>query len=222
MAEVPDVLTVEEAAEVLRIGRTLVYQLAQEWIATGGEAGFPCRRIGRLLRVPSAELADYMGGPITWPPPTRNAPVEPESRRERPSPRPPRSSSKPPRTPRRCPAAIDAAFPDLSVMGPQHDSQHDHPGELRRTCTCRAVPGRPVSGSVGGRAVLSLGKLAPGQQQYYVDTVAGVRRSTTPAPRRRRVSGAAPPRRCSGWRGRSMPRRWRTSSTMWIRLASIG
>src|SRR3546814_15263854 len=37
---------------------------------------------------------------------------------------------------------------------------------------CCAVPDRPLSGSTGGRRVLSLGKLAPGQQQYYVDTVA--------------------------------------------------
>jgi conjugative relaxase-like TrwC/TraI family protein len=34
------------------------------------------------------------------------------------------------------------------------------------------VPDRPVSGSLGGRVVLSLGKLAHGQQAYYVDAVA--------------------------------------------------
>src|SRR3546814_21134637 len=37
---------------------------------------------------------------------------------------------------------------------------------------CCAVPDRPLSGSTGGRRVLSLGKLAPGQQEYYIDTVA--------------------------------------------------
>jgi hypothetical protein len=84
MAEVPDVLTVEEAAGVLRIGRTLAYQLAQEWIATGGERGIPCRRVGRLLRVPSGELAELMGAPITWPPVT--APdAGPAASRDRPT-----------------------------------------------------------------------------------------------------------------------------------------
>ena len=68
MAQVPDLLTVEEAALVLRIGRTLAYGMAQEWIATGGERGLPCRRVGRLLRVPSRELAEFMGAAITWPP----------------------------------------------------------------------------------------------------------------------------------------------------------
>ena len=82
MAEVPDVLTVEEAAGVLRIGRTLAYQLAQEWIATGGERGIPCRRVGRLLRVPSGALAEFMGAPITWPPVTP-AVIEPDLRRDR-------------------------------------------------------------------------------------------------------------------------------------------
>lgn len=93
MAEVPNFLTVEEAAAVLRIGRTLAYQLAQEWIATGGERGIPCRRVGRLLRVPSRELAEFIGGPITWPPVTpavveldahRNQPGVPSSRRPAP------------------------------------------------------------------------------------------------------------------------------------------
>ncbi len=34
------------------------------------------------------------------------------------------------------------------------------------------LPGRPLPDGAGGRTVLSLGKLAPGQQQYYLDTVA--------------------------------------------------
>ena len=42
--QVPDLLTVEEAAEVLRIGRTLAYQLAQTSLETNGAEGIPCRR----------------------------------------------------------------------------------------------------------------------------------------------------------------------------------
>ncbi len=100
MAEVPDFLTVNEAGRVLRIGRTMAYQLAQEWIATGGERGIPCRRVGRLLRVPSAQLAVYMGGPITWPPPAvEEAPMP--ARPDWPAPRSPRSTPTAPRSSRR-------------------------------------------------------------------------------------------------------------------------
>ena len=35
------VLTVEEAASVLRIGRSLAYQLAREYDTTGGVSGLP-------------------------------------------------------------------------------------------------------------------------------------------------------------------------------------
>src|SRR3954466_3233713 len=34
------------------------------------------------------------------------------------------------------------------------------------------LPDRPPARDAGGRTVLSLGKLAPGQQEYYLDTVA--------------------------------------------------
>jgi len=87
MNGLPDLLTVEETALVLRIGRTLAYQLAQEWIATGGKRGIPCRRVGRLLRVPSRELAEYIGGPITWPPVTP-AVVDLDAHRDQPAARP--------------------------------------------------------------------------------------------------------------------------------------
>lgn len=95
MAEVPDLLTVEEAAGVLRIGRTLAYQLAQESIATDGERGIPCRRVGRLLRVPSRELAVFMGGPITWPPVA--VVVDLDAHRDQPTARPSRSGTTRPR-----------------------------------------------------------------------------------------------------------------------------
>jgi excisionase family DNA binding protein len=94
MGQVPDLLTVEEAAKVLRIGRTMAYQLAQTSLATNGAEGIPCRRVGRLLRVPSSELAALVGGPITWPPgDVADAVVNVDARREEPTPASPRPSS---------------------------------------------------------------------------------------------------------------------------------
>lgn len=54
--ELPEFLTVEEAAKVLRIGRTSAYLLAQRWTFSGGREGLPVTRLGRLLRVPRAAL----------------------------------------------------------------------------------------------------------------------------------------------------------------------
>jgi len=52
----PATLTVEEAAQVLRIGRTTAYALAREWRPTGGRSGLPVLELGRTVRVPRAAL----------------------------------------------------------------------------------------------------------------------------------------------------------------------
>lgn len=52
----PDFLTVEEAAGVLRIGRSAAYELTAVWRATGGRDGLPVVQLGRRLRVPKAGL----------------------------------------------------------------------------------------------------------------------------------------------------------------------
>jgi excisionase family DNA binding protein len=54
--ELPEFLTVEEAAAVLRISRTSAYLLTQRWRYSHGEAGLPVQRLGRLLRVPRSAL----------------------------------------------------------------------------------------------------------------------------------------------------------------------
>ncbi|HET6873606.1 MAG TPA: helix-turn-helix domain-containing protein [Acidimicrobiales bacterium] len=54
--DLPVVLSVEEAAAFLRIGRTSAYELARRYEATGGREGLPVVRLGRLLRVPRAGL----------------------------------------------------------------------------------------------------------------------------------------------------------------------
>ena len=64
----PDFLTVEEAGDVLRLGRTAAYQLAREFLAAGGAVGISVVRYGRQLRVPRCRLEDVLGGPLTWPP----------------------------------------------------------------------------------------------------------------------------------------------------------
>ncbi len=51
-------LTVEEAADVLRIGRTLAYTLARRYQATSGRDGLPVVRVGYLLRVPRWALME--------------------------------------------------------------------------------------------------------------------------------------------------------------------
>jgi hypothetical protein len=60
-AEQPVLLTVEEAARVLRIGRTKAYDMAREWRVTGGKAGRPVVDFGNVLRVPVAALAERLG-----------------------------------------------------------------------------------------------------------------------------------------------------------------
>lgn len=63
----PDFLSVREAAQVLRIGRTCAYAQAREFVRTAGGSGLPVVRVGRLFRVPRVALEDLLGGPLTWP-----------------------------------------------------------------------------------------------------------------------------------------------------------
>ena len=59
-AEAAEVLTLMEAATLLRIGRTTAYELAHEYLDTGGTSGLPVIRVGRQLRVTRASLNDVM------------------------------------------------------------------------------------------------------------------------------------------------------------------
>ena len=63
----PDFLTVEEAAAILRIGRTAAFQQARLFLATGGAEGLPVRRVGHAMRVPTARLEEWAGRPLSWP-----------------------------------------------------------------------------------------------------------------------------------------------------------
>jgi hypothetical protein len=58
-----EVLTIDEAAAILRISRNAAYAAARQWRATDGKAGIPCIEIGRTLRVPRADLDRMLGRP---------------------------------------------------------------------------------------------------------------------------------------------------------------
>jgi hypothetical protein len=53
-------LTIEEAARVLRVGRSLAYQLAHEYEGSGGVSGVPVIRLGGCLRVPRWALVELV------------------------------------------------------------------------------------------------------------------------------------------------------------------
>ena len=53
-------LTIEEAARLLRIGRSLAYELARRYLASGGRFGLPVIRIGSCLRVPRWALMELI------------------------------------------------------------------------------------------------------------------------------------------------------------------
>jgi hypothetical protein len=78
---VPDCLTIEEAARILRIGRTAAYSLARQWRDTDGNAGIPYLAFGASYRVPTAALESMLGRRITHvPDPKRANRAEPTAR----------------------------------------------------------------------------------------------------------------------------------------------
>jgi hypothetical protein len=62
--ELPAFLMVEEAARVLRIGRTKAYAMVTEWRVTDGKSGLPVRDLGGVLRVPLAWVKEMAGGEL--------------------------------------------------------------------------------------------------------------------------------------------------------------
>lgn len=63
--ELPRLLTVEEAAGVLRIGVRSAYTQARRYEETDGAEGLPVIRLGRTMRVPRAALLRLIGEELT-------------------------------------------------------------------------------------------------------------------------------------------------------------
>jgi Helix-turn-helix domain len=60
LAHYPLLLTVEEAAGVLRISRAHAYELARRYEASAGTEGIPVLRVGNCLRVPRWALIELL------------------------------------------------------------------------------------------------------------------------------------------------------------------
>ncbi len=65
LAGLPLMLTVGEAAAVLRISRTSAYKLAEEWRCSHGTSGLPTVRLGSRLLVRRVDLAVIVGLDLT-------------------------------------------------------------------------------------------------------------------------------------------------------------
>ena len=59
VGHLPLMLTVEQARQVLGIGRSLAYEV-RRYLATDGQEGIPAVRIGSAIRVPRAGLVDLL------------------------------------------------------------------------------------------------------------------------------------------------------------------
>jgi excisionase family DNA binding protein len=60
----PVFYTVEEAAAVLRVGRTTAYRLVKLYVTSAGAEGIPAILIGGQYRVPRVRLEELAGGAV--------------------------------------------------------------------------------------------------------------------------------------------------------------
>lgn len=59
--DLPDFLTIEEAARILRIGRGQAYELARRWRTTDGAEGLPNVEFGtKTKRVPKTAIVRFL------------------------------------------------------------------------------------------------------------------------------------------------------------------
>jgi hypothetical protein len=61
--ELPDILTIHEVADFLRVSPAVVYELARRYRAASGREGLPVIMAGcRIMRVSKVELAKFIAG----------------------------------------------------------------------------------------------------------------------------------------------------------------
>ena len=65
LENLPLMLTVGEAAAVLRVSRTSAYKLVAEYRASGGRSGLPHVRLGARVMVRRVDLEQIVGGSLT-------------------------------------------------------------------------------------------------------------------------------------------------------------
>lgn len=61
--DLPDILTVREAAAYLRIGLNSAYALTRQWRLSGGREGLGYVPVGRGQRIPKVELVRFLAKP---------------------------------------------------------------------------------------------------------------------------------------------------------------
>ena len=79
----PPLLTIDEAAEVLRIGRSLAYGMAHQYESSDGRDGMPVLRFGSCIRVPRWALAELLDHRTRRPPGRWTAGLTPTRDRRR-------------------------------------------------------------------------------------------------------------------------------------------
>jgi hypothetical protein len=63
--ELPDVLTIQEAAEFIRVSPGVAYQMARRYRATNGREGLPVFMAGaRMMRIYKIEFAKFVAGKL--------------------------------------------------------------------------------------------------------------------------------------------------------------
>jgi hypothetical protein len=89
-----DVLSVEQTATIVGVGRQSAYAQCRRWLATDGAEGIPCRRVGRLILVYRHELERWLGFRIVLPQSSDAPRVTSASAPQCPAPRRSRSTSR--------------------------------------------------------------------------------------------------------------------------------
>lgn len=61
--ELPDILTIREVADFMRVSPAVAYEMARRYRATGGREGLPVFMAGtRMMRVSKIELQRFVAG----------------------------------------------------------------------------------------------------------------------------------------------------------------